>query len=479
MNYFYIYNYNLFVFMKKSIYILIILLFLIIPKDMKAQVGIGTTNPSGALDITSTDNGLLIPRVALTNTTTVLPVLTGTTSELVYNTATINDVAPGFYYLSTNTGPWVRLATTTAANSWLTTGNTGIIDGTNYIGTAASTDVDVAFRRNNTAAGKIGTSNTSFGLRAASNNGSTNNTAFGVNALTNSTNAAASNNVAIGWGAMDNLGANNTAQCVAVGANAFGSATTNSNSVAIGYNAAQATSTGIDNTAVGAGALNNNVVGQQSTAVGRNALFGSTGSFNVGIGYAAGTNIGAGSNNTCIGYQSDVSLGLTNGSAIGNGALCTVSNTMKFGNATVTNNYFSNTVNAVTFTASSDLRYKKKISPISPSLYILNKLQPVNYYFKTEEELTAEKIKSIAFGGDKTYERHVGFIAQEVEKLVPEVVHTDAEGYKSIDYSKFSPFIIKAIQEQQLLIEQLLKTNEKLLKDNQEILKRLEALEKK
>ena len=138
MNYFYIYNYNLFVFMKKSIYILIILLILIIPKDMKAQVGIGTTNPSGALDITSTDNGLLIPRVALTNTTTVT-VLTGTTSELVYNTATINDVTPGFYYLSTNTGPWVRLATT-AANSWLITGNTGIIDGTNYIGTAASTD---------------------------------------------------------------------------------------------------------------------------------------------------------------------------------------------------------------------------------------------------------------------------------------------------------------------------------------------------
>ncbi len=464
--------------MKKSTYILIVLLFLIITKDMKAQVGIGTTNPSGALDITSTDNGLLIPRVALTNTTTVLPVLTGTTSELVYNTANINDVTPGFYYLSTNTGPWVRLATT-ATNSWLITGNTGIIDGTNYIGTAASTNIDVAFRRNNVAAGKIGTSNTSFGLLAASSNGSTNKTAFGVNALTNSTNAAASNNVAIGWGAMDNLGSNNTAQCVAVGANAFGSATTNSNSVAIGYNAAQATSTGIDNTAIGSGALNNNVVGQQSTAVGRNALFGSTGSFNVGIGYAAGTNIGAGTNNTCIGYQSDVSSGLTNGSAIGNGASCTVSNTMKFGNASVTNNYFSNTVNAVTFTASSDLRYKKKIIPISPSLDILNKLQPVKYYFKTEEELTAEKIKSIAFGGDKAHERQVGFIAQEVEKLVPEVVHTDAEGYKSIDYSKFSPFIIKAIQEQQLLIEQLLKTNEKLLKDNQEILKRLEALEKK
>ncbi len=464
--------------MKKSLSVLTILYFLIVTIDVSAQVGIGTTNPTSALDITSTNNGLLIPRVALTNTTTVLPVLTGTTSELVYNTATVNDVTPGFYYLSTNTGPWIRLATS-ATNSWLITGNTGIVDGTNYIGTAALTNVDVAFRRNNIAAGKIGTSNTSFGVLAASSNGSTNNTAFGVNALTNSTNAASSNNVAIGWSAMDNLGANNTAQCVAVGANAFGSATTNSNSVAIGYNAAQGTTTGIDNTAIGAFALNNNSVGQQSTAVGRNALNGSTGSFNTGIGYAAGTNIGAGTFNTCLGYQSDASSGITNGTAIGNGAVCTVSNTMKFGNGTVLNNYFSNTVNAVAFNATSDLRYKKAITPISPSLAILNKLEPVNYFFKTEEELKAEKIKSVAFSGDKTHEKQIGFIAQEVEKLLPEVVHTDAEGYKSIDYSKFSPFIIKSIQEQQLLIEQLQKTNEKLLKDNQEILKRLESLEKK
>jgi hypothetical protein len=278
---------------------------------------------------------------------------------------------------------------------------------------------------------------------------------------------------------MDNLGANNTAQCVAVGANAFGLATTNSNSVAVGYNAAQGTTTGIENTAIGSGALTNNSTGQQSTAVGRNALFNGTGSFNTGIGYAAGTSIGAGTNNTCVGYQSDASSGVINGTAIGNGAVCTVSNTMKFGNASVLNNYFSNTVNAVTFTATSDLRYKKAISPVLPSLAILNKLQPVNYYFKTEEELKAEKIKSVAFGGDKTHERQIGFIAQDVEKLIPEVVHTDAEGYKSIDYSKFSPFIIKALQEQQEQINKLQKANDQLLKTNEAILKRLEALEKK
>ena len=80
-----------------------------------AQVGIGTTNPVGALDITATDEGLVIPRVALVNTTTVT-VLTGTTSELVYNTATSGDVTPGFYYLSSPTGPWIRIAT--GASGW-------------------------------------------------------------------------------------------------------------------------------------------------------------------------------------------------------------------------------------------------------------------------------------------------------------------------------------------------------------------------
>ena len=93
--------------MKKLVSV-VAFLFLIPTIETKAQVGIGTTNPSGALDITSTDNGLLIPRVALTNTTTVT-VLTGTESELVYNTSNNGSVTPGFYYLSAPGGPWVRL----------------------------------------------------------------------------------------------------------------------------------------------------------------------------------------------------------------------------------------------------------------------------------------------------------------------------------------------------------------------------------
>ena len=62
-------------------------LMLMIGVKTYAQVGIGNTDPNGALDITSTTEGLLIPRVSLT-ATNVATITTPTISELVYNTST-------------------------------------------------------------------------------------------------------------------------------------------------------------------------------------------------------------------------------------------------------------------------------------------------------------------------------------------------------------------------------------------------------
>lgn len=470
-----------------------------------AQVGIGTAVPDGALDITSTTDGLIIPRVALTALNSASPLTSPIISELVYNTGTSLSPAGFFYW---DGAKWVQLMTT-VATSWNTIGNSGLSGTTNFIGTTDA--VDVAFRRSNTAAGKIGATSTAFGVSALQSGVATNSTAIGNNALKVSTgndnvavgqnallncastaqwntaigtNAlqginsnAAQNNTAIGFNAMS-VGTGTINQCTSVGSKALFSNTADNNT-AIGFQALQGKGAGTENTAVGCKALNNASNVNQCTALGSQALFNATGSSNTGIGYNAGTSIGAGTNNTCIGVSSDVTAGISNATAIGNGAICTLTNTMKFGNAAITNNYFSNTVNAVTFTASSDIRFKKDIKSIVPSLSILTKLIPVNYYFKTEEELKEDKIKSIAFSGDRTNERQIGFIAQEVEKLIPEVVHTDNEGYKSIDYSKFSPFIIKAIQEQQQLIEQLEKANKQLIKSNEAILKRLELIEKK
>lgn len=103
-----------------------------------AQVGIGTTNPKATLDITSTNDGLLIPRVALTITTSATPLVAPEVSEMVYNTATVADVTPGYYYW--DSAKWVRLA---VGQNWSTTGNTETIAGTNFIGTSDPQDLRI------------------------------------------------------------------------------------------------------------------------------------------------------------------------------------------------------------------------------------------------------------------------------------------------------------------------------------------------
>ena len=55
--------------------------------------------------------------------------------------------------------------------------------------------------------------------------------------------------------------------------------------------------------------------------------------------------------------------------------------------------------------------------------------------------------------------RQIGLIAQEVEKIYPELVLTDVDGYKSVDYSKLTPILVEAIKE-------LKAENDKLKEDN-------------
>jgi trimeric autotransporter adhesin len=320
----------------KSKLIILVVLFAF---TVNAQVGIGTPNPEAALDITSSNDGLLIPRVALTTTSNALPLTLPTVSELVYNTATVADVTPGYYYW--NGASWVRLAAG-ITNDWSTTGNTGIVDGTNFIGTAALTNVDVAFRRNNLAAGKISATSTSFGLGALNSGAATNSTAFGNNALVANTTGASNvavgtsalaanttggSNVAIGTSA---LAASNGVNNTAVGFNALLINTAIANT-AIGYRALAANTTSTFNTAVGFNALATNSIGQWNTALGYNALTGnSTGQNNVAIGFnalarvanpqqcvavgsgALGNNTG--NNNTVIGYNamSGLNTGIDN-----------------------------------------------------------------------------------------------------------------------------------------------------------------------
>lgn len=76
-------------------------------------------NASAALEVESTNKGVLVPRVTLTGTADATTIATPATSLLVYNTATAgtspNDVTPGFYYW--NGTAWVRMASGNALMS--------------------------------------------------------------------------------------------------------------------------------------------------------------------------------------------------------------------------------------------------------------------------------------------------------------------------------------------------------------------------
>ena len=75
-----------------------------------AQVGVGTSNPdnSAQLDVVSTNKGILIPRVKLTGSLDLSTIANPKESLLVYNTQTVSDVVPGFYYW--NSSKWVALS---------------------------------------------------------------------------------------------------------------------------------------------------------------------------------------------------------------------------------------------------------------------------------------------------------------------------------------------------------------------------------
>ena len=79
----------------------------------------------------------------------------------------------------------------------------------------------------------------------------------------------------------------------------------------------------------------------------------------------------------------------------------------------------------------SDIRFKENITPINNALEKINSLQGVYFDWKQNGK------------------RDIGFIAQEVEKVLPEIVSTDPSGIKSLDYSRLTALLVQGIKEQQ------------------------------
>lgn len=139
------------------------------------------------------------------------------------------------------------------------------------------------------------------------------------------------------------------------------------------------------------------------------------------------------------------------------------------GAAKVTGDFHCNSL-----TETSDSTFKTDVVPLSKALQKTLKLEGVSYYWNYHE--FPER--------NFSPELQIGVIAQEVELIYPELVKTDKNGYKSVNYTGLVPVLIEAIKEQQKLIDELKTTNttqqeqiNMLQKNQQDLNKRLKSIE--
>ena len=139
--------------MKK---VILVLTFFLVFLNGNAQTGIGTStpSPSAKLEVASSNQGFLPPRIALTATNAASPVTSPATGLLVYNTATTgtppNNVAPGYYFW--NGSAWVAVLSTITTSSISGNGTTTTL--TNF-GAEVNTQSGTTYTLTATDNGKI------------------------------------------------------------------------------------------------------------------------------------------------------------------------------------------------------------------------------------------------------------------------------------------------------------------------------------
>jgi len=264
----------------------------------------------------------------------------------------------------------------------------------------------------------VGGWNTGIGALALQHNITGNyNTATGVRALEENT--IGISNTATGFRALDDntTGNSNTA----IGSTALLFNSTGNNNTATGEAALHDTTTGNSNTATGTAALRNNTTGSHNTATGLLALgSNTTGDANCAIGSGALFNNTAGDSNIALGVGAG--SGVVNADdviCIGRGvAGVNVSNSCFIGNirGVTTNN--SNALPVVIDgagqlgTISSSQRFKHDIKPMDKASEALLALEPVTFHYKSDSANIAQ----------------FGLIAEEVEKVNPDLVVRDERG---------------------------------------------------
>jgi hypothetical protein len=257
----------------------------------------------------------------------------------------------------------------------------------------------------------------------------------------------------------------NTAQ----GTQALSSNTTGNANTATGVGALYKNTTGAGNTATGMAALGSNTTGFGNTAIGARALLSATGNYNVALGDSAGESLTTGDNNIDIGYSV---LGVKGDS-----------NTIRIGNTDIRATYISGisgqTVvgGAAVFvdssgklgTMSASTRFSDEIKPMDKASEAILTLKPVTFRYK--QEIDPRSI------------RQFGLIAEEVEKVNPDLVGRDEKGkiysvrYDAVNAMLLNEFLKEhgKVEKMETTVARQQKQIETLTADLQKVSAKLEA----
>lgn len=342
---------------------------------------------------------------------------TATGRDALYsNTTASHNTAVGRSALTSNTTGAENTAVGRSALSSNTTGGDNTAVGRSALFNNTTASYNTALGRQALLSNTTGANNSATGYQTLySNTTGGSNTATGYRALY--LNTTGSQNVANGYQA---LRANTTGVFnSATGYQALEANTTGDSNTASGYLALHLNTTGDGNTAFGRQSLYSNTAGIENVAVGRSALYYTTGSGNIGLGFR---------NNA--GTYAPVFDPTTE------------NNRVVMGHTAVTNAYVQ-----VAWTVVSDARDKMNFAPVPHGLDFVKQLDPVAYQFKVDRDTETPN-------GNVRY----GFKAQDILALEgdnPVIIDNEDEDKLKYNGESLVPVLVKAMQEQQAIIESL------------------------
>ena len=376
---------------------------------------------------------------------------------LFSNTTGIDNTAEGNNALLSNTIGSVNTATGQQALQLNTTGSGNTATGVSALegNTTGS---------NNTANGgyalffnTTGHENTATGLDALTHNTiGFNNTASGFETL--AFNTTGSFNTGSGYQALFNntTGDNNTATGSSALAGSLDDGSTGSNNTADGAGALSSITTGNNNSASGFNALLNNTTGSSNTANGNSALLNNTtGNSNIALGDSAGINLTTGKNNIDIGNKGVA--GESNIIRVGKKGTQTATYVAGISGTTVAGGVgVLIDTNGRLGTVTSSARFKEAIESMDKASEAILSLQPVTFRYKHEL--------------DPTGIPQFGLVAEQVERVNPDLVARDEEGEPyTVRYEAVNAMLLNEFLKEHRKVKSLEKAMAEQQKENETI----------